>query len=175
MPLLGEIKIVSFNFAPIGWALCNGQLLPVSQYTKLAALFGTKYGGDGQNKFGLPDLGGRAPAGFGTGFTLGQVVGEERHTLTLQQLAPHSHPMFVSATGAELNATGRNPAGHSPATAFAATDPIAAVNIWGTGPKSVTFNDNMIGLTGGGQSHENRQPFLALNFCVCLVGDDPPR
>jgi microcystin-dependent protein len=172
-PFLGEIKIMSFGFAPKGWAMCNGQLLPINQNQALFSLFGTTYGGDGRVNFGLPNLQGRVPAHTGSGFTQGEVLGEIAHTLNLQELASHNHSMMVSATGALLNATGRNPTNHSPAGAAAATNPVTAVQIWGTAAPSIIFAANMIANAGGSQAHENRQPYLALNFCVALSGIFP--
>lgn len=172
-PFLGEIKIVSFNFPPKGWAFCNGQLLQINVNQALFSLFGTTYGGDGQRTFGLPNLQGRLPAHVGMGWTQGEVVGEIAHTITSQEMPTHNHFMMVSATGAFLNATGRNPAGHSPAMSVADTSPISSVQIWGTGAIGPTFAPNMIAPSGGSQPHENRQPYLALSFIVALVGIYP--
>src|SRR5713226_3824966 len=123
-PFLAEVKIISWNFPPKGWAFCNGQLLPINQNQALFSLLGTMYGGDGRINFGLPNLQGRAPAHIGGSFNpQGAVVGEAAHTLTSQEMAQHNHLMNVSTTGALLNATGRNPSGHSPAQAAAATQP----------------------------------------------------
>jgi len=173
-PFIGEIKIMSFGFAPKGWALCNGQLLPINQNQALFSLFGTMYGGNGQTTFGLPNLQGRVPAHVGNGLsTQGEVVGEIAHTLSLGELAAHNHLMMASATGALLNATGRNPTGHSPAQAAAATNPVTTVQIWGTGNVATQFDPNMIAKTGGNQPHLNQQPYLTLNFCVALQGIFP--
>ena len=172
-PFLGEIKIMSFNFAPKGWALCNGQLLPLNQNQALFSLFGTTYGGDGRNNFALPNLQGRVPAHIGAGLPQGAVVGEIAHTLNIAELATHNHSMNVSATGALMNATGRNPTNHSPAMAVAATNPVTPVQIWGTGTPSIVFAGNMIAPVGGSQPHPNQQPFLTLNFCVALQGIFP--
>jgi microcystin-dependent protein len=172
-PFLGEIKIMSFNFAPKGWAMCNGQTLPINQNQALFSLFGTLYGGDGRTNFGLPNLIGRLAANIGQGLVQGQQLGEVQHTLSRQEMAAHNHLMLASATGALLNATGRNPSGHMPAEAKAATSPISDVNIWGTGGGAMTFAATMIGNTGGSQPHPNQQPFLVLNFCVALQGIYP--
>jgi microcystin-dependent protein len=174
-PFLGEIKIMSFNFAPKGWALCNGQMLPINQNQALFSLFGTMYGGNGQTTFALPNLQGRIPAHFGDGLTQGEVLGEIAHTLTLNELATHNHQMMASATGALLNATGRNPTNHSPAQAAAATNPVTGVQIWGTGNVAFQFDPNMISPAGGNQAHLNQQPYLTLNFCVALQGIFPPQ
>jgi microcystin-dependent protein len=172
-PFLGEIKIMSFNFAPKGWAMCNGQTLPINQNQALFSLFGTTYGGNGQTTFGLPNLIGRVPAHTGQGLVQGQQLGEVSHTLTQPEMAAHSHLMVVSATGALLSLTGFNPSGHMPAEAKASTNPVSDVNIWGTGGGAGTFAASMIGNTGGGQAHPNQQPFLVLNLCVALVGIFP--
>ena len=172
-PFLGEIKIVSFGYAPKGWTLCNGQLLPINQNQALYSLFGTTYGGDGRQTFGLPDLRGRLPAHMGNGLSQGEVLGEAAHTLNISELATHNHTMMVSATGALMNATGRNPTNHSPAMSVAATDPVTQVQIWGTGGPAATFDPKMIAGVGGNQPHENRQPYLGLNFCVALIGIFP--
>jgi microcystin-dependent protein len=174
-PFLSEIRIMSFNFAPKGWALCNGQLLPINENQALFSLLGTTYGGDGRVNFALPNLQGRAPVSmdFNT-FFLGQRGGEEAHTLSTQELPAHIHIMQVSNTTALANATGLTPAGHSPAQSIAATNPISSVNIYGTGASSQTFDPvNAISNVGGSQPHENRQPFLALNFCIALQGIFP--
>jgi microcystin-dependent protein len=174
-PFLAEIRIMSFNFAPKGWALCNGQLLPINQNQPLFALLGTTYGGNGQTTFALPDLRGRVPVSTDfNAFVLGQRGGEEAHTLSTQELAAHIHLMQVSNTTALANATGRTPAGHSPAQSIAATNPISSVNIYGTGTGSETFDTvNAISNVGGSQPHENRQPYLTLNFCIALQGIFP--
>jgi microcystin-dependent protein len=173
-PFLSEIRIMSFNFAPKGWAACNGQLLPINQNQALFSLLGTTYGGNGQTNFALPNLQGRVPASMGSNFVLGQRGGEENHTLIVSELPQHIHSMQVSNTTALQNATGRTPAGHSPAQAVAATNPISAVNIYGTGTSSETFDiANAISKVGGSQPHENRQPFLVLNCCIALQGIFP--
>jgi microcystin-dependent protein len=175
-PFLGEIKIMSFNFPPKGWALCNGQTLPINQNQALFSLFGTMYGGNGQTTFALPNLQGRVPAHVGDGLgPQGQVLGEIAHTLNQNELGQHNHPMMASATGALLNATGRNPTNHSPAGAAAATNPVTTVQIWGTGGAAIQFDPNMIVPVGGSQAHPNQQPYLTLNFCVALSGIFPSR
>jgi microcystin-dependent protein len=174
-PFLSEIRIMSFNFAPRGWALCNGQLLPINQNQGLFSLLGTTYGGDGRVNFALPNLQGRVPVSMDfNNFVLGQRGGEEAHTVTVSELPQHNHSMQVSNTTALANATGLTPAGHSPAQAIAATNPVSAVNIYGTGTSSETFDTaNAISNVGGSQPHENRQPFLVLNCCIALQGIFP--
>ncbi len=172
-PFLSEIRIMSFSFAPKGWALSNGQLLPINQNQALFSLLGTTYGGDGRVNFGLPNLRGQVPLHMGSGFTLGQRGGENNHTLTVSELPQHNHLMNVSNTGALKNATGKTPASNSPAQAVAATNPVSAVNIYGTGAPSEAFDPSTISNVGGSQPHSNQQPYLALNFCIALQGIFP--
>jgi microcystin-dependent protein len=174
-PFLGEIKIMSFNFAPKGWALCNGQTLQINTNQALFSLFGTMYGGDGQRTFNLPNLVGRVAAHMGQGWVQGQQLGEVSHTITSGEMASHNHVMVVSATGALVSLTGLNPSGHMPAQAKASTNPVSDVNIWGTGGAAMTFAPTMIGNSGGNQPHANQQPYLVLNFCVALQGIYPSR
>jgi microcystin-dependent protein len=169
-PFLSEIKIMSFNFAPKGWALCNGQLLLINQNQALFSLLGTTYGGNGQTNFALPNLQGCVPISMSNGFTLGQVGGEENHTLIVGEMAQHTHVMQGKA------ATANNP---TPATGLAlaqgraAATGAPAVNIYGTGGASMTFAANAISSVGGSQPHTNQQPFLVLNFCIALQGIFP--
>jgi microcystin-dependent protein len=159
-PFLSEIKIVSFNFPPKGWALCNGQLLPINQNQALFALLGTTYGGNGQTTFALPNLRGRAPMHVGA-HTLGEAGGEEAHTVTMGELPAHTH--LVNASDA--NATTGNPAGNVPARA---TTPMyrAPTALTSLHPLSVSN-------VGGSQPHENMQPFLVLSFIIALQGIFP--
>jgi len=169
-PFLSEIKIMSFNYPPKGWAFCDGQLLPINQNQALFSLLGTTYGGDGRVNFGLPNLKGCVPISMGSGFTLGQVGGEENHTLNISEMAQHNHPMQGKA------ATANNP---TPATGLAlaqgraAATGAPAVDIYGTGGASMTFAANAISSVGGGQPHANQQPFLVLSFCIALQGIFP--
>jgi microcystin-dependent protein len=179
-PFLGEIRIMSFNFAPKGWTMCNGQLLPINQNQALFSLLGTVYGGNGQTNFGLPNLQGRVPLHFGQApggspFNIGQVGGEYNHTLISTEMPAHIHAMNVSDSGALQNATGRSPAGHSPAQAVAATSPVSPVSIYGTGAPTEAFAGTAISPVGGGQPHNNQQPLLVLNCCIALVGIFPSR
>jgi microcystin-dependent protein len=162
-PFLGEVKILAFNFAPRGWALCNGQLLAINQNQALFALLGTTYGGNGTTTFALPNLQGRAPVfGGQSSIQLGQAGGEENHTLTVAEMAAHNHP-------AQANSGNPN------------TGPIAG-NLWcaetaaayATAPNAA-MNSSAIGNTGGGQAHANVQPYLVLNFCIALQGIFPSR
>jgi len=163
-PFLGEIKIVSFNFAPKGWALCNGQLLPINQNQALFSILGTTYGGDGRINFGLPNLQGSVPFHVGNALSLGQVGGEINHTLTQPELPTHTHLATASSNLADQV----SPAG----------------NYWAMGLASAyadasAINNAMaaaaIASVGGSQAHNNMSPYLVLNFCIALQGIFPSR
>jgi microcystin-dependent protein len=171
-PFLSEIKIMSFNFPPKGWTFCNGQLLPINQNQALFSLLGTTYGGNGQTTFGLPDLRGRVPIHFGSGHVLGEAAGSTAVTLNTSQLAAHNHLIqadsAASTTNTPTNNTvlGRsagviNPPGSFNVSMYNTANPGAALN-----PAAVTN-------VGGGQPHNNMQPFLVLNFCIALQGIFP--
>ena len=169
-PFMGEIKIVSFNFAPQGWALCNGQTLPINQNQALFSLLGTQYGGNGQTTFGLPDLRGRVPVMQGAGVTLGQKFGEYAHTLTISELPTHTHIMAGVAATANAAPPGPGVAvaqGHSTATGQ------PPVQIFATGNPDRVFSPSSITPTGGSQPHTNQQPLLVVNFCIALQGIFP--
>ena len=171
-PFVGEIRMFAGNFAPRGWAFCDGQLLAVSQNDALFSLLGTIYGGDGRTTFGLPDVRSRLPIHRGTGpglspRRLGSKGGEEKVTLTNNQLASHSHNLVVS------NQLGNNasPTGQSLAK-------VAAGNLYKTASTVTTrpaMADNAISVTGGGQSHTNQMPYLCINFIIALFGIYPSR
>ncbi|HEV7700823.1 MAG TPA: tail fiber protein [Pyrinomonadaceae bacterium] len=161
-PFMGEIKIISWNFAPAGWAFCNGQFLPINQNQALFSLLGTMYGGNGQTTFALPDLRSRAPIHFGNGFTEGQAGGQEFHTLTPSELPQHVHLLQASQTVGDSAAANN--------TVLA-----SALNIYGPAANLTTLAPNTITNVGGGQAHENRQPSLVLNFIVALQGAFPSR
>ena len=167
-PFLGEIRIFPYNFAPQGWAFCQGQVLPISQNTALFSLLGTTYGGNGQTTFALPDLRGRVPLGQGQGpglsnYVLGQSGGAESATLSTSQLPAHTHPVVAnSGTGS----TGR-PGGAVPARTASAT--------YAAAPDGTAMNAGMIGAAGGNQPFDLRQPYLALNPCIALQGIFPSR
>ena len=161
-PFLGEIKIVSFNFAPKGWAFCNGQLLPINQNQALFSLLGTTYGGDGRTTFGLPDLRGRVPFHVGNGFTQGQRGGEEAHTLNLSELPAHTHFPMGSSNSANAVSPASNVWASLSNGGFSATP-------------NTTLNPASITNTGGSQAHNNMSPYLALNFCIALQGIFPSR
>jgi len=170
-PFLSEIKVVSFNFPPKGWAQCNGQLLPINQNQALFALLGTNFGGNGQTTFALPDLRGRAPLSWGSGsggsnYTLGQKSGEEAHTLTVSEMPGHRHPISAVADKLPLTsfASGavigkKSPSG--PDVFAAPSSPPASLSSSSTTP------------AGGSQAHSNMQPYLVLNFVIALQGVFP--
>ena len=159
-PFLSEIRIMSFVFAPKGWALCNGQLLPINQNQGLFSLLGTTFGGDGRVNFALPDLRGRVPIHVGSGHTLGERGGEQAHTLSIAELPQHTHVAFASNTSADTNSP--NGALMAPSTAvYHAPSALTSLN-----PGTVTN-------VGGSQAHLNLQPFLILSFCIALQGIFP--
>ncbi|MCX7557400.1 tail fiber protein [Xanthomonadaceae bacterium JHOS43] len=160
-PFLSEIRLMSFAFAPKGWAFCNGQLLPINQNQALFSLLGTTFGGDGRVNFALPDLRGRVPLHVGAGHTLGERGGEQTHTLSIAELPTHTHPVNVSTAATGGNASpnnrvlgGANNAYHAPA-------------------QMSSLHTGSILNTGGTQAHLNMQPFLTLSFCIALQGIFP--
>jgi microcystin-dependent protein len=163
LPFLGQIQIFSFNFAPKSWAMCNGQFLPINQNQPLFALLGTTYGGDGRVTFQLPDLRGRVPIYTGQGFTLGERGGEAAHTLTISEMPTHSHPITASTNGPTVSPTTNNFWASN--TSFS---PYSSV-------LNAQMAPNSFSNSGGSQPHENRSPYLALNFCIALFGLFPSR
>jgi microcystin-dependent protein len=159
-PFLSEVRIMSFVFAPKGWALCNGQLLPINQNQGLFSLLGTTFGGDGRVNFALPDLRGRTPIHVGSGHTLGERGGEPAHTLSISEIPTHVH--VVQAT---------NVAGAQAATnmLFAGT----GANSYGPAVNLTAMAAGMVTNTGGSQAHLNMQPFLTLSCCIALQGIFP--
>jgi microcystin-dependent protein len=163
-PFLSEIRIFSFNFAPKGWALANGQLMPINQNQALFSLLGTTYGGDGRVTFGLPNLQGKVPLDDGSGHTLGETGGEMAHTLSIAQLPTHTH--VAQASSATSNASPPTPVNNI----LADSNPALAYN----SPTSlVAMNAGMLASVGGSQAHLNMQPYLVLNFCIALQGIFP--
>jgi microcystin-dependent protein len=161
-PFLSEIRLLSFNYAPRGWAMCNGQFLPINQNQGLFSLLGTTYGGNGQTTFALPDLRGRAPMHVGSGHTLGEKGGEQAHTLTMSELPTHTHVLSgTSNTGTALTPGGNLLAVTPNQFYHSAGNPLVAMN-----PGSVTN-------VGGSQAHLNMQPFLILTFAIALQGVFP--
>lgn len=161
-PFLSEIRIFSFVFAPKGWALCNGQFLPINQNQALFSLLGTRYGGNGQTTFALPDLRGRVPIHMSNSHTLGEVGGEQAHTLSIAELPLHTHVLNASNTTATLD----NPAGNVTAN----SNPN---NIYGPTASLQTLNPQTVANVGGSQAHLNMQPFLTLSFAIALQGIFP--
>jgi len=164
-PFLSEIQIFAFNFAPRGWSFCNGGTLAINQNQALFALLGTTYGGNGVSTFNLPNLQGRAPMHMGGGHTLGETGGQESHTVTTSEMAAHTH--VVQADAKLGNANAFNPANAYPAD----TSPVLAYSSGSS--NMVAMSPAMVGSLGGGQPHENRQPFLTLNYCIALQGVFP--
>ena len=164
-PFLSEIRIMSFNFAPRGWALCNGQTLQINQNQPLFSLLGTTYGGDGRVTFALPNLQGRVAVHSGSGHTLGERGGQEAHTVIQSEMPAHIHPATVDVKSGDN--TSPNPTGAYPANT-------GGTPMYSPGSSNmVAMNPGMVTATGGSQPHENRQPYLCLNFCIALSGIYP--
>ena len=163
-PYIGQIRAFGFDFPPRGWALCDGQILPIAQNQALFSLLGVFYGGNGSSTFALPDLRGRVGvhAGYGGGgFSLGQRGGEESHQLTTNELPPHIHPITAAGRATSPDPTGK----------LLASPGKSAFNT----VRSTTLHPETIGATGGSQPHENRPPFTVLSYCIALVGIFPSR
>jgi microcystin-dependent protein len=168
-PFVGEIRIFAGNFAPTGWAFCNGQVMPISQNTALFSLLGTQYGGDGRSTFALPDLQARVPINQGAGpgltpRTPGETGGAAAVTLTTAQMPAHNHALMATAapsTGTPSAAVGLAPA--------------SGASIYRSGGNRVAMDAATVGVGGGGAAHNNMQPYLALNFIIALQGIFPPR
>ncbi len=161
-PFLSEIRIMSFVFAPKGWALCNGQLLPINQNQGLFSLLGTTFGGDGRVNFALPDLRGRVPIHVGSGHTLGEKGGEQAHTLSIAELPTHTH--VANASSAVATAT-------IPNNSLVLAQ--GQFEIYRQASSLVALNAGTVSNVGGSQAHLNMQPFLTLSFCIALQGIFP--
>jgi len=176
-PFLGEIKIISWNFAPKGWTFCNGQTLPINQNQALFSLFGTTYGGNGQTTFGLPNLQARVPVHTGNSFTLGQAGGEANHTLITSEMPAHNH--FVQSDTQTAATSNQSAPAANEVFGLAIGVPSSGsnfpVNPYGAGSPGGVLATQVIGLTGGSQPHSNTQPYLVLNFIVALQGVFPSR
>jgi microcystin-dependent protein len=173
-PFLGEIRLFSLNFAPKGWAMCNGQTLPINQNQALFALLGTTYGGNGTSTFQLPNLQGRVPVGFGDGiglspYNLGQVGGEINHTLTLNEIPSHGHTYHCKST------VDNSPTPTSPVGNYWARENNGDAPYSSTGASLSNMHPSAVGNAGGGQPHSNQQPYLVINFCIALSGVFPSR
>lgn len=164
-PFLSEIRMFSFVYAPRGWALCNGQLLPINQNQALFALLGTNYGGNGQTTFGLPDLRGRVPIHVGSGHALGERAGEQAHTLTISELPTHQHTVNAFDGATDSNST-------SGAGGFWAKTADAS-SLYFSGNANQAMIPATITNVGGSQAHLNMQPFLTISFCIALQGIFP--
>ena len=170
-PFVAEIRIFPFNFAPTGWAMCNGQLLPISQNTALFSLLGTTYGGDGKSTFGLPNLQGSAPLhpGQGPGLSLrdlGEIGGEQNVTLISSEMPAHSH----SARGL-AGAGGQGPSGNT----WAEANQRGISTYIPSSAQNVQMSPQALSLSGGSLPHNNMMPYLTLNFCIAMQGVFPPR
>ena len=162
-PFLAEIRIMSFSFPPKGWALANGQLLPINQNQALFSLLGTTYGGDGRVNFALPNLQGRAQVHMGNGQTLGETGGEQGHTLNISELPAHQHAVNASSTQATTGTPSTDKMLSTSVGAFA----------YGSPQSLVAMDPGEASNVGGSQAHLNMQPFLVLNFCIALQGIFP--
>ena len=162
-PFIGEIRMFGGNFAPVGWAFCDGSLIPISENDALFNLIGTTYGGDGQNTFALPDLRSRIPVHVGPGFALGQSGGVESVTLTTSQIPAHGHVPQSFSTGGNQN---------TPAVGVWALSSAGSAYASNTAP-TLAMDPGAIGTTGGSQPHDNMVPFLAVNFILSLFGIFP--
>jgi microcystin-dependent protein len=161
-PFIGEVKLISWNFPPKGWAFCNGQLLPINQNQALFSLLGTTYGGDGRVNFALPDLRGRTPVHVGQGIILGQRGGEIAHTLITSEMPAHTHFAVGSSVAADQSVPTNNFWATSAFTAYATS-------------ANETMNPADVSPVGGSQAHDNMSPYLVLNFVIALVGIFPSR
>ncbi len=162
-PFISQITMYGFNYAPRAWAKCDGQIMPINQNQSLYSLLGTTYGGDGRTSFGLPEMRGRAPIHFDTAHPRGQKAGIENETLTTQQMPNHNHALEATSN----SATTTEPAGKVFAT--------ATQNVYHTLDNSVNMAASAISHAGGGQHHNNMQPYETINFCICLQGLFPSR
>jgi microcystin-dependent protein len=169
-PFVGQVIAVGFNFVPQGWLACDGSTVPISNYDVLYALIGTTYGGNGTTTFGLPDLRGRSPVNAGQGpglsnYILGQVAGTESINLTGNQIGAHSHPLLASSKLGTLS---------TPASNTAIAQPTGdSLSLFGVAPGNTTLSSNAIGASGSSLPHENRQPFLTINYIISYAGVFP--
>lgn len=176
-PFLSEIKILSFPQAPKGWALCNGQFLPINQNQALFALLGTTYGGNGQTTFALPDLRSRVPIHMSAEFALGQKGGEEAHTVIMSEMPQHIHALNADATTAATSNVNTPAAGSSLGQSIGVPSQGSnfAASIYSTSNPNGLMAPQSVSNTGGSQAHSNLMPYLTLNFAIALVGIFPSR
>ncbi|MEM7116126.1 MAG: tail fiber protein [Chloroflexota bacterium] len=160
-PYIGEIRLFGFNFPPRGWARCDGALLSIEQNQALYSILGTAFGGDGRTDFALPDMRGRTPMHVDSGFAAGTEEGEEFVALTVTEIPNHTHSVVVADSGATSN----DPTGRL----------LAQASIYGAATSLEAMSASSVGNAGGGQGHNNMQPFLVVNFCIAVEGTFPPR
>jgi microcystin-dependent protein len=151
---------MTFNFAPKGWAMCNGQLMPINQNQALFSLIGTTFGGDGRTNFGLPNLQGKVPVGLGTGYPIGRTDGEQAHVLTIGEEPPHTHTAFGTTSDADIPVATGNYLGGQAAT-------------YGPATNTTPLDPSTVGNAGGSQPHDNMQPYVSMTFCIALQGAFP--
>jgi microcystin-dependent protein len=179
-PFISQIEAFAFNFPPKGWAFCNGQILSIQQNQALFSLLGTTYGGNGTTNFALPNLQGRVPVHFGQSvqgqnFQLGQVGGQEAHTLTLTEMPAHTHLVNVDSTAGAANKPTTSTVLGKSSGASSTGQPLAINAYNSSGTSSNSFDARTISNVGGNQPHDNRQPYLTLSYCIALVGIFPSR
>jgi microcystin-dependent protein len=160
-PFIGEVRLFAGSFAPVGWAFCDGSVMPIAEYETLFMLIGTTYGGDGQNTFALPDLRGRVPVHQGAGYVVGQLAGSESVTLASTQMPVHTHVLRASTFDGRVG---------TPDNAVLAAPPI---NSYGAGAPSVPMAATAVGPAGGAQPHENMAPYAAISYIISLFGIFP--
>lgn len=172
---LGEIRAFGFNFAPYQWALCDGQILPISQYAALFSLLGTSYGGNGTTNFGLPNMMGRVPMQWGNGaglssYVVGESAGSATETININQMPSHNHVIQVATPA---SGTSESTPGPSPTTWLGLSNPADAYTTGGS--PNIQLSQKAISPTGNTQPHQNMQPYLTVNFCIALSGVFPTR
>lgn len=176
-PFIGEIRAFAFDFAPKNWAICAGQIMPIQQNTALFSILGVQFGGNGTTNFGLPNLQGSAPMGTGMGpgltqRTIGEVAGTQSVTLSQNEMPIHSHTITAQARAADK----LDPAGNYLAQGIRGTPPrTSSVPTYAGGALNIPLATGTLAPSGGAQAHSNMQPYLALNFCICLFGAYPTR
>jgi microcystin-dependent protein len=185
---VGQILLFPFNFAPVGFAMCQGQLIAISQNTALFSLLGTTYGGNGTSTFALPDLRGRAPMGYGQGpglssRSIGAAIGTESETLATTQAAAHAHALDVSGLSASMRCLSGTADRGTPVTDVPATEAPSVPATYSLSAPDAAMAAGAVVVSGslsataagGGQAHDNRQPYLTMNYCIALTGVYPPR